>query len=149
MNTERIELKRIEYGTEAYAATLELRNEVMRKPLGRNIADEDFSCERNMIVLGAFGDGALLGVCVLSHADAAYKVEYLCVGFAIQGKGIGGKLLGEVERIAREAGGETLELEARCTAQPFYESHGLVAYGERYLHIAAPVDHIRMAKSLR
>lgn len=40
-------LKTIEYGSQQYAATLKLRDKVMRKPLRKNIYDEDFSWEKD------------------------------------------------------------------------------------------------------
>lgn len=43
-----ISIKPNPYGSPAYLETLELRNRVMRLPLGLNIHDEDFSFEAEL-----------------------------------------------------------------------------------------------------
>lgn len=48
-----ISIKPIHYGSPAYLETLELRNRVMRLPLGLNIHDEDFSFEQNCVLYAA------------------------------------------------------------------------------------------------
>lgn len=39
------EIREIDYFSEEYQMTLELRNEVMRKPIGLNIYEQDFTHE--------------------------------------------------------------------------------------------------------
>lgn len=68
------EIRDITYGSEEYLETLELRNRVMRIPLGLDIHKEDFSHERESAVIGSFDGERLLGVGVMSHKDV-YKVE--------------------------------------------------------------------------
>ena len=63
------EIRDITYGSEEYLETLELRNRVMRIPLGLDIHKEDFSHERESAVIGSFDGGQLLGVGVMSHKD--------------------------------------------------------------------------------
>ena len=109
------QIKPIAYGSAEYRETLELRNRVMRIPLGLDIHKEDFSHERESAVIGAFDGGQLLGVGVMSHKDV-FKVEYLCVDFHLQGSGIGGELLDRMEAMAAEGGGKTMYLDARVTA---------------------------------
>ena len=48
------QIKTIEYGTKEYNVTLALRNKVMRIPLGLDIYKEDFSCEKDSIIIGMF-----------------------------------------------------------------------------------------------
>ena len=43
------QIKFIEYGSSDYEKTLELRNKIMRIPLGLSIYNEDFSVEKNSI----------------------------------------------------------------------------------------------------
>ena len=97
------QIKPIEYGSAEYLETLELRNRVMRIPLGLDIHKEDFSHESASAIIGSFDGGQLLGVGVMSHKDV-FKVEYLCVDFHLQGSGIGGELLDRMEAMAAERG---------------------------------------------
>ena len=59
------QIRTIEYGTKEYEDTLALRNKVMRVPLGLDIYQEDFSCEKNAIIIGMFDEQNLVGVGVM------------------------------------------------------------------------------------
>ena len=63
------QIRPIEYGSAEYLETLELRNRVMRIPLGLDIHKEDFSHERASAIIGSFDGEQLLGVGVMSHKD--------------------------------------------------------------------------------
>lgn len=141
------QIKPIAYGSPEYQETLELRNRVMRIPLGLDIHREDFSCERESAVIGAFDGERLLGVGVMSHREV-FKVEYLCVDFALQGTGVGGELLDRMEAMAAEQGGEVMYLDARVTAQPFYAHRGYETTSEVFIMECAPVPHVAMEKPL-
>ena len=141
------QIKPIEYGSAEYLETLELRNRVMRIPLGLDIHKEDFSHESASAIIGSFDGGQLLGVGVMSHKDV-FKVEYLCVDFHLQGSGIGGELLDRMEAMAAEQGGKTMYLDARGTAQPFYAHRGYKTTSEVFIMECAPVPHVAMEKPL-
>lgn len=141
-------IKNIEYGTKEYKDTLELRNKVMRIPLGLDIFQEDFSVEKESVIIGIFEGEQLLGVGVMSNEGTVYKIEYLCVDSDIQSSGIGGKLLRHLEKIAMERGGEKICMDARVSAEPFYLRHGYKAIGDVFLLDYAPVQHIVMEKFL-
>lgn len=141
-------IREIEYGSSAYAETLDLRNRVMRIPLGLSIYDEDLSCEEGMYIACAFAQERMLGVGVLSLEPGHTMVKYLCVDTAVQKTGIGGALLDHLEEKARAAGAAEVSMDARVSAQPFYEKHGYVPEGEIYLMDCAPVEHIYMVKKL-
>lgn len=141
------QIKPITYGSPEYLETLELRNRVMRIPLGLDIHKEDFNCERESSVIGAFDGERLLGVGVMSHKDV-FKVEYLCVDFALQGTGVGGALLDRLEAMAAEQGGTVMYLDARVTAQPFYAHRGYETTSEVFIMECAPVPHVAMEKPL-
>jgi predicted GNAT family N-acyltransferase len=55
-------------------------------------------------------------------------------------------MLEHFEGIVRAAGCKKLVLDARLTAQAFYESHGFIPVGEVFVMAIAPVDHIAMEK---
>ena len=95
-----IKVENIEYGSMNYKKTLDLRNKVMRIPLGHNIYDEDFSFEKNAIIVGAYEEEELIGVGTMSYSDNTYKLEYLCVDTDIQSHGAGGKMLEWLEKNA-------------------------------------------------
>jgi hypothetical protein len=53
--------KEIFFGSPEYFDELELRNEVLRKPLGMNLYDQDLSAEKEYIRIAAFINGKLAG----------------------------------------------------------------------------------------
>lgn len=118
------QIKFIEYGSSDYEKTLELRNKIMRIPLGLSIYNEDFSVEKNSIIIGMFEDNLLLGVGVMSHKNNIYKVEYLCIDSSIQKSGIGGILLDKLENIAKNNNAIKIFMDARVSAKQFYLKHG-------------------------
>ena len=147
-------VKYIKYGSDEYQKTLELRNEVMRKPLGRSIWDEDFSCEENQIIIGAFETNTmfsnlLIGVGVLSMEDEkTYMVEYVCVDSALQKKGVGTALMRCMEKIATDRGATKIKLDARVKAIDFYQRMGYMPKGEIFHKEIAPGGHLAMEKEL-
>ena len=140
------QIRSIVYGTKEYDDTLALRNKVMRIPLGLDIYQEDFSCEKNSVIIGMFEGEILLGAGVMSHDHTSYKVEYLCVDTDIQSCGIGGSLLEKLESIAREEGATKIFMDARVSAKDFYLRHGYHEVGTVFLLDFAPVEHIAMEK---
>ena len=147
-------VKYIKYGSDEDQETLKLRNEVMRKPLGRSIYDEDFSCEANQIIIGAFETNSmfsnlLIGCGVLSYqGDNTWMVEYLCVDSVLQKKGVGSALMQCMEKIAMDRGATKMTLDARLAAVDFYQRFGYVQKGEIFHKEIAPGGHIVMEKEL-
>jgi predicted GNAT family N-acyltransferase len=120
----------------------------MRIPLGLNIYDEDFSFEKNAIIVGAYEEEVLIGVGTMSYSDNTFKLEYLCVDTDIQNHGAGGKMLEWLENKALEKNAEKIILDARVSAQKFYENHGYKTVGDVFMLSYAPVPHILMEKIL-
>lgn len=58
---DEIKVRLIEYGSEDYKAELEMRNEILRKPLGLSIYDEDLGQEKPYFHIGAFENERLVG----------------------------------------------------------------------------------------
>ena len=143
-----LELQLITYDSEEYYESLELRNKIMRKPLGFDLRDEDLSYEKDAIMVCAYDNHTMIGVGVMTHDNEMYKVECLCVDFELQKTGVGSKLLVYLEDYAKSHGGTSMSLEARVTAEKFYMKHHYVGSGDTYLHDHAPVPHIAMKKQL-
>ena len=86
-------------GSEDYNQTLQIRNEVFFKPLGKDISQTDLSCEDGQIVIGAFETNSIytnliIGTAVISCVDeTTFKVEWLCADPILRKKGIGTSLM--------------------------------------------------------
>ena len=65
-----------------------------------------------------------------------------------QRQGLGMQMLRQLEDTARSQGGKKILMDARVTAQPFYEAAGYHILGDIYYLSYAPVPHYHMEKDL-
>jgi ribosomal protein S18 acetylase RimI-like enzyme len=141
-------LREIPYGTEDYQRERRLREEVLRRPLGLSLRDEDLAGEEDQFHFGLFEPGGELLACVLAVplAPSEARIRQMAVSPAHQGNGLGRRLLREVEGTLRERGFRRLELSARTSATGFYEKLGYGAVGGEY--VSHTIPHVRMVKVL-
>jgi predicted GNAT family N-acyltransferase len=140
-------LMQIEHGSNEYNKMVQLRHNILRKPLGLNFAPQDLAAEKNDILVGAFEDGKILGCCVLTaEPPDAVRLRQMAVAARSQGKGIGHSVLRFAETLARDRGFKALTMHARDSAMGFYQKHGYKVVGERFMEVGIP--HCRMAKRL-
>ncbi|MCW3092793.1 MAG: acetyltransferase, family [Ferruginibacter sp.] len=125
-----------------------LRYEIMRKPLGLNFSQEELAKEKNDILIGAFDEDEMMGCCILSDMkDGCARLRQMAVQKNMQGKGIGESIMRFAEIIARDKGFKALTMHARDTAIGFYEKYGYKVKGDRFIEINIP--HHIMEKKLR
>jgi ribosomal protein S18 acetylase RimI-like enzyme len=145
---ERVTFKTIPFGTQEYARERELRDEVLRRPLGLSLSADDLKNEQSQLHFGLFDPAGGLVACViavpLSPTDA--KIRQMAVAPAHQRRGLGQRIMGEVERELRARGVAKLTLNARESAVGFYEKLGYRVVGDRFVDRTVP--HFRMVKSL-
>ena len=132
----------------AYKEEYDLRNRVLRHPLGLDLKDEDLSRDREDIHLGGFLDGSLAALLLLHPlGDGVYQMRQVCVAPETQGKGYGRKLVEASEALLKENGGCKITLHARQSAAGFYLKLGYRITGEGFTEIGIP--HFPMEKDLR
>ncbi len=123
-------------GSDDYSQTLQIRGEVFFKPIGRDIADFDLSCEESQIVIGAFETNSIynnliIGTAVISQKDeTTFKVEWLCADPILRKKGIGTSLMQCAEKIAADRGAKKLCLDATADTMDFFQRFGYMQKGE-------------------
>ncbi len=140
-------LRMIDHGTKEYLQMVHLRNEILRKPLGLTLDDEDLEKEKEDILMGAFEDDRLLGCCLLTRMDAAtIRLRQMAVPNNMQGKGVGRALMIFAENIARDQGYRKLCMHARESALGFYQKLGYTISGNMFTEVTIP--HYIMEKSL-
>ena len=144
---EDINIKQIKHNSTEYELELELRNELLREPLGLNIYDEDLEQEKNDIHLGAFRKKELVGTLILKILnEQKLKMRQVAVKKSLQGNNIGTKLVKYAENYAVKNGYQIIKLNARKTAVPFYEKLGYEKIGDEFMEVSIP--HFKMQKSL-
>lgn len=124
-----------------------LRNEILRKPLGLSFTNEELEKEKDDILMGAFEDDKLLGCCLLTRMDSkTVRLRQMAVPNSMQGKGVGRALMIFAENIARDLGYKKLCMHARKTAVGFYQKLGYGISGDEFFEVTIP--HYVMEKSL-
>src|ERR1700737_2031552 len=109
-------LKMIDHGTKEYQQMVNLRYEILRKPLGLQFTQEELEREKEDILIGAFDEEVLLGCCLLTREeDYTIRLRQMAVPNSLQGKGIGRALMIFAENIARDMGYRRMIMHARKT----------------------------------
>ena len=124
-----------------------LRTEILRKPLGLKFSDEELEIEKNEILIGAFEEDKMLACCMLvQEGEKTCRLRQMAVLNNLQGKGIGRALMIFAENIARDRGFKKLTMHARKTALGFYERLGYKVRGDEFRELTIP--HYIMEKNL-
>jgi predicted GNAT family N-acyltransferase len=140
-------LKIIDYGTDEYKQMLQLRNEILRKPLGLQLDENELENERNNMFMVAYEDERMLGCCMLVEEEPdTVRLRQMAVVNDVQGKGIGRALMQFAENLARDRGYRRITMHARKNAIGFYEKMGYKKKGEEFEEITIP--HYVMEKAL-
>ena len=146
-NNDKVQITEIKYHSEEYRQEQELRDRVLRKPLGMSLYDENMDAEQHDVHVGAFVNGRLAGVLILTRINAAeVKMRQVAVDEATRGWNIGTEMVLFAEAYSKKNGFSTMLLNARKTAVGFYEKLGYEKIGEEFLEINIP--HFKMRKCL-
>jgi ribosomal protein S18 acetylase RimI-like enzyme len=142
-----IAIKTILTADPLYKKELELRDQVLRKPIGMNIEDDDLSDEGNQIHFVAVKGEELVGVVVLKIDVKTGKLRQMAVKPELQGQNIGRKLVTSLEEKAKQMGLDEIKLHARHYAVGFYEKLNYqVANKPSFIEVG--MDHFEMEKAI-
>jgi N-acetylglutamate synthase-like GNAT family acetyltransferase len=140
-------IKVINHGSKFYSQMVELRTEILRRPLGLNYSKEELASEANDTLIGAFEYNSLIGCCILSPKEVfQMQLRQMAVIPVLQKKGIGREIIQFCEKYAFDNGYKVLFMHARKTAVPFYQKLGYQIVGDEYLEVGLP--HYTMEKLL-
>lgn len=140
-------LQLIDYDSKEYQKMVQLRKEILRKPLGLDLSQQELETEKDDILIGAFEDEKILGCCMLvKDDDKSVRLRQMAVLNNLQGKGIGRALMVFAENIARDRGYKKITMHARKTVSGFYERLGYKISSEEFKEVTIP--HYVMEKNL-
>jgi predicted GNAT family N-acyltransferase len=140
-------LKIIDHNSPEYRQMINLRYEILRKPLGLHFTEEELDREKEDILIGAFDDDRILACCLLTRMDpSTIKLRQMAVENSQQGKGIGATMMNFAENVARDRGSKVMAMHARKTATGFYEKLGYRVEGDEFQEVTIP--HYLMKKKL-
>lgn len=140
-------LKQIDHGSKAYQQMVQLRLDILRKPLGLSFTEEELDKEKDDILISSFDEDQMLGCCILTKIDdRRIRLRQMAVQKNLQGKGIGESIISFAENIARDKGYKILMMHARDSAIGFYEKYGYVVKGDQFIEVKT--NHHVMEKRL-
>ncbi len=137
----------ISFSSLFYKALIDLRQKVLRTPLGLSLEFDQTRTDPKDWHLGALEQAHLLGVVTLSPlANEHIQMRQMAIAPPYQGKGIGRELLKKAEHIVLERGYKYIFLDARKTAIHFYKNAGYHTSSGSFMKTGIP--HYRMTKTL-
>lgn len=132
-----------------YQAACHLRDDILRRPLGLCLSEDDTAHDHIQIHLGAFQQNTLVG-CVsaakLTALNRTYQIRQMAISNDRQGFGIGKRLMQAMEKHLDTQDCQCIQLAARISAQRFYEKLGYTTVDNIFMHNT--VEHIMMTKHL-
>jgi len=140
-------LRWIDHLSPAYALSVALRRDILRKPLGLEFTEAQLASESNSYHLTAWEEDVLLGTLLLTPLESgSIQMRQVAVDDRRQGLGIGRLMVAESEAEAIGRGFTRMILHARDTAVGFYLKLGYESVGEEFIEVG--VKHQEMVKYL-
>ena len=144
---EKVQIKEFGFNSDEYRNELELRDKVLRKPLGMNLYDENLEADKNDVHIGAFINKRMVGVLILTGLNSKdIKMRQVAVDDDFRAMKIGTEMVRFAEEYSKKKGYSTMLLNARKTAVAFYEKMGYKKMSGEFLEINIP--HYKMSKNL-
>lgn len=142
-----MDIKTIEYGSLEYKQSVELRYEILRKPLNLHFSDEFLQQDAYQHHIAAFENDKLIGILLLKPIEnKIFQMRQVAVDQNYQGKGIGSLLVEFSENFARQNNIYKIILHARINAVEFYLRQGYQIVGNEFIEVTIP--HFCMEKNL-
>jgi predicted GNAT family N-acyltransferase len=144
---EGISIKRVSTTDDDYQQVYDLREAILRRPIGLSLANEDLSKDQNDIILAAYRQDKVIGCVMLQKLDKMQiKLRQMAVSEEMQGKGIGNLIIAEAEKVSKEEGYNKIVLHARAIARDFYSKAGYAVCSDEFDEVGIP--HYAMEKDI-
>lgn len=144
-----IVVSRVPYGSPEYQEVFDLREEILRKPIGLSLHNEDLSRDKTDTILAGKHDGRVVACLILTDkGEGVVQLRQMAVSAACQGKGVGRALVIAAEKLAAESGFSKMILHARKHAMGFYSSLGYEQHGQEFTEVGIPHYHMERDLSL-
>jgi predicted GNAT family N-acyltransferase len=132
-------IEQIGHGTAAYRDAVNLRHEILRKPLGLEFTEDQLAAEADQIHIAAYVNDEIVGcLSLLPHSETEIKMRQVAVSNSHQGKGIGQLLSAYAEDLSLKLGYVRVLVHARQVAFGFYESMDYVFFDEPFEEVGIP-----------
>ena len=137
----------IEFGSKEYRSMCELRNEILRKPIGLILTETEKNNDKKDILLCVMENENVVACCILTEKNPkTVQLRQMAVAEKYQLLGIGKMLLHFAEKIALENHFSEIFMHARKTALDFYKKNGYSIIGQEFTEVGIP--HFEMIKKI-
>lgn len=134
-----MDIRLVEHGSPGYWEAVQLRDQVLRQPLGLAFTDMELAAEADQLhFLGYVGHEAVACAVLQWTAPGVAKMRQVAVRADCQGLGFGRRLVKAFEAEASMRGAKEIVLHARKSAVPFYLRLGYAAVGDPFQEIGLP-----------
>jgi predicted GNAT family N-acyltransferase len=127
-------------------AALALRSHVFCVEQGVSFEADQDGRDPEATHIVAVDEGAVIGTCRLLFRGPVARLGRLAVQAERRGDGVAAAILREADRVAADAGAETIALHAQTYAQSLYETAGYEEYGPTF--VEEGIEHVAMEKRL-
>lgn len=134
-----ISIQKINTLSKLFPQVFDLREAVLRKPLGLSLYQEDTSGDQEDDIFVALEEDKVIA-CLMAKdlGKGVLKLRQMAVDNFCQGRGIGKLLMQEAEADAKKQGFKRIELHARQNAIGFYQQLGYTTYGDIFTEVTIP-----------
>ena len=146
-----LEIRPIQYNGPEFAEWLQLRQQILRTPLGLSYSEADIAAEHADHHLCVFDSksGAIVAGLILAKQNQAgeevvYKMRQVAVGGRLQNQGIGTRLVAFAEEFCWSNNADKIILHARQSAVDFYLKLNYTITSEQFEEVGLP--HFQMQK---
>ena len=141
------EIRLIDTQSNYYKDVVMLRHDVLRKPIGLTITQEDIEDDKNQYIIISLDNEEVVG-CLFIKIVSQENVKFRQMAIAEndQHKGIGRAIISYAENFCQLNKYKIIELHARKSALNFYTKLGFQIIGEEFNEVAIP--HFKMLKTL-
>jgi predicted GNAT family N-acyltransferase len=137
---------RVARSDDEVAAALALRSRVFCDEQGVSFEADQDGRDPEATHIVAVEDGHVIGTCRLLFRGQVARLGRLAVEASRRGDGVGAEILREADRVATEAGAESIALHAQTYALRLYEQAGYEEYGPTF--VEEGIEHVAMEKRL-
>jgi predicted GNAT family N-acyltransferase len=128
------------------AAALALRERIFCGEQGVSFEADQDGRDPEATHIVAVADEIVIGTCRLLFRGPVARLGRLAVERDRRGDGVAAEILREADRIAVEAGAESIALHAQTYARALYERAGYEPYGPTF--VEEGIEHVAMEKQL-
>lgn len=134
-----LEVRSISFGSEAYRASCDLRDEVLRQPLGLKLSVVDTEEDQHQQHWGLYENDHLIGCLIAKpRGEGVVQLRQYSITNERQGEGLGRILMEGVEAELRAQGIRHIWLHAREPVIGFYAKLGYQPVGELFQEVGRP-----------